>query len=154
MAQNEVLNNDIRFATALAGIKLTRNHAVLDLTADDYNFLTRPEPWLSTDRNRAGRCIEACIYGTLDYVGFSRFSVPAEFVSGVIAFYVHPVNVLSACHIMEGANYTQDIINGVEAPLSGAQLFAFTLRVLSGDVQTVHNAEDHIVSQLRSIGVE
>src|SRR5437660_7670106 len=42
-------------------------------------------------------------YGTLDFVGYPRFPAPVEFIAAVIAYYVHPVNIQTACLIMEGA---------------------------------------------------
>src|SRR5204863_3870880 len=42
--------------------------------------------------SRARRCVEACVYGTLDFVGYPRFPAPVEFIAAVIAYYVHPVN--------------------------------------------------------------
>src|SRR5689334_25381591 len=72
---------------------------------------------------------EACVYGTLDFVGYPRFPAPVEFIAAVIAYYVHPVNIQTACLIMEGAEFTENIINGVERPVKAAELFAFTLRV-------------------------
>src|SRR5205809_958388 len=69
------------------------------------------------------------IYGTLDFVGYPRFPAPVEFIAAVIAYYVHPVNIQTACLIMEGAEFTENIINGVERPVKAAELFAFTLRV-------------------------
>src|SRR5690606_12908112 len=54
-----------------------------------------------TDRSRARRCVEACVYGTLDFVGYPRFPAPVEFIAAVIAYYVHPVNIQTACLIME-----------------------------------------------------
>src|SRR2546423_3269998 len=39
------------------------------------------------------------------------------------------VNIQTACLIMEGAEFTENIINGVERPVKAAELFAFTLRV-------------------------
>src|SRR5205823_588312 len=42
----------------------------------------------STDRSRARRCVEACVYGTLDFVGYPRFPAPVEFIAAVIAYYV------------------------------------------------------------------
>src|SRR5262245_65031225 len=45
------------------------------------------------------------------------------------SYYVHPVNIQTACLIMEGAEFTENIINGVERPVKAAELFAFTLRV-------------------------
>src|SRR5262245_65464701 len=49
--------------------------------------------WIATDRSRARRCVEACVYGTLDFVGYPRFPAPVEFIAAVIAYYVHPVNI-------------------------------------------------------------
>src|SRR5207244_2634403 len=78
---------------------------VLDLTEDDFDFLTSNKVWIATDRSRARRCVEACVYGTLDFVGYPRFPAPVEFIAAVIAYYVHPVNIQTACLIMEGAEF-------------------------------------------------
>src|SRR5205823_13759215 len=79
--------------------------SVLDLTEDDFDFLTSNKVWIATDRSRARRCVEACVYGTLDFVGYPRFPAPVEFIAAVIAYYVHPVNIQTACLIMEGAEF-------------------------------------------------
>src|SRR5205823_11512267 len=76
-------------------IKLIQASAVLDLTEDDFDFLTSNKVWIATDRSRARRCVEACVYGTLDFVGYPRFPAPVEFIAAVIAYYVHPVNIRS-----------------------------------------------------------
>src|SRR5262249_15157584 len=68
-----------------------------------------------------------------DFVGYPRFPAPVEFIAAVIAYYVHPVNIQTACLIMEGAEFTENIINGVERPVKAAELFAFTLRVRAGN---------------------
>src|SRR5439155_19636345 len=90
---------------------------------DLHSFPTRRSSDL-TDRSRARRCVEACVYGTLDFVGYPRFPAPVEFIAAVIAYYVHPVNIQTACLIMEGAEFTENIINGVERPVKAAELFA------------------------------
>src|SRR5204863_8810037 len=82
-------------------------------------------------------CVEACVYGTLDFVGYPRFPAPVEFIAAVIAYYVHPVNIQTACLIMEGAEFTENIINGVERPVKAAELFAFTLRVRRSEERRV-----------------
>src|SRR5690606_41958987 len=64
-----VTEQSVRFQTALASIKLVQASAVLDLTEDDFDFLTSKKVWIATDRSRARRCVEACVYGTLDFVG-------------------------------------------------------------------------------------
>src|SRR2546428_1517398 len=40
------------------------------------DFLTSNKVWIATDRSRALRCVEACVYGTLDFVGYPRFPAP------------------------------------------------------------------------------
>src|SRR5436189_285896 len=44
---------------------------------------------------------------TLDFVGYPRFPAPVEFIAAVIAYYVHPVNIQTACLIMEVAEFTE-----------------------------------------------
>src|SRR5438552_6918238 len=46
------------FQTALASIKLIQASAVLDLTEDDFDFLTSNKVWIATDRSRARQKIE------------------------------------------------------------------------------------------------
>src|SRR5438552_9837637 len=36
------------------------------LFRSDFDFLTSNKVWIATDRSRARRCVEACVYGTLD----------------------------------------------------------------------------------------
>src|SRR5689334_14252187 len=78
---SQVTEQSVRFQTALASIKLIQASAVLDLTEDDFDFLTSNKVWIATDRSRARRCVEACVYGTLDFVGYPRFpALPRFFV--------------------------------------------------------------------------
>ena len=143
----------VAFATAIASIKLIQASSVLDLTEDDFDFLTRDRVWIATDRSRARRAIEATVYGTLDFVGYPRFPAPIEFIAAVIAYYVHPVNIQTACLIMEGAEFTENIVNGVERPVKAAELFAFTLRVRAGNADLITHAENNVKEKLRAEGV-
>src|SRR5437773_2521101 len=72
LIMSQVTEQSVRFQTALASIKLIQASAVLDLTEDDFDFLTSNKVWIATDRSRARRCVEACVYGTLDFVGYPR----------------------------------------------------------------------------------
>src|SRR5437667_1042952 len=56
---SQVTGQSVRFQTALASIKLIQAPAVLDLTEDDFDFLTSNKVWIATDRSRARRCVEA-----------------------------------------------------------------------------------------------
>src|SRR5258708_37350470 len=103
---SQVTEQSVRFQTALASIKLIQASAALDLTEDDFGFLTSNKDWIATDRSRARRCAEACVYGTLHFVAYPRFLAPAQLISAVIAHYVHPVNIQTSCLIMEDAEFT------------------------------------------------
>src|SRR6478609_8940208 len=85
---SQVTEQSVRFQTALASIKLIQASAVLDLTEDDFDFLTSNKVWIATDRSRA----------------------PFEFIAAVMANYAHPVNIQTACSIMEGADFTENIL--------------------------------------------
>src|SRR5688500_1851147 len=140
---SQVTEQSVRFQTALASIKLIQASAVLDLTEDDFDFLTSNRVWIATDRSRARRCVEACVYGTLDCVGYPRFPAAVEFLGARIAYSVHPLHIEPACLVMEGAEFTENIINGVERPVRAAELFAFTSRVRAGHTDVRTDAEDN-----------
>src|SRR5260370_42628127 len=114
---SQVTEQSVRFQTALASIKLIQASAVLDLTEDDFDFLTSHKVWIATDRTRARRCVEAGVYGMLDFVGDPRFPAAVEFIAAVIAYYVHPVNIQLACLLMVAAEFTENISNGAEPPV-------------------------------------
>src|SRR4051812_49722587 len=77
---SQVTEQSVRFQTALASIKLIQASAVLDLTEDDFDFLTSNKVWIATDRSRARRCVEACVYGTLrSEERFSRMPRPISY---------------------------------------------------------------------------
>src|SRR5260370_38867669 len=87
---SQVTEQSVRFQTALASIKLIQASAVLDLTEDDFDFLTSNKVWIATDRSRARRCVEACVYGTLDFVGYLAFLVLVGFFLAALLFYFIP----------------------------------------------------------------
>src|SRR5207237_6852666 len=108
---SQVTEQSVRFQTALASIKLIQASAVLDLTEDDFDFLTSNKVWIATDRSRARRCVEACVYGTLDFVGYTRFPAPVVFITAVIAYFFYSVNIYKTFLIMLGAVIIDIIIN-------------------------------------------
>src|SRR5207249_4708392 len=106
---SQVTEQSVRFQTALASIKLIQASAVLDLTEADFDFLTSNKVWIASYRSRVRRCVEACVYGTLDFVGYPRFPAPVEFIAAVIDYYVYSVIIQTACLILEGAEFTDKI---------------------------------------------
>src|SRR3546814_8072893 len=110
---SQVTEQSVRFQTALASIKLIQASAVLDLTEADFDFLTSNKVWIATVRARARRRVDSCVYGTMDFVGYCRFAAPVEFIFAAIAYYVRPVTIQTACLILEGAEFRDNIINGI-----------------------------------------
>src|SRR5258708_2739898 len=102
---SQVTEQSVRFQTALASIKLIQASAVLDLTEDDFDFLTSNKVWIATDRSRARRCVEACYYGTLDFVGLFRFTAGVEWIVAVMVSYFHLDIVQRDRLIVRGAQY-------------------------------------------------
>src|SRR5258707_15390798 len=96
----QVPEQSVRFQAACASIKLIQASAVLDLTEDDFDFLTSSKVWIATDRSRARPCVEACVNGTLGFVGYPRFPAPVEIIAAVIPYYVDLVNIQTACLIL------------------------------------------------------
>src|SRR5260370_41647541 len=125
---SQLTEQTLRFQPAMASIKLIHASAAFHFTEDDIDFLPCNKVWIATDRSRARRCAEACVYGTLGFVGYPRFPAPVEFLAAVIAYYDHPVNIPTACLIMDAAEFTENILNRVARPVKAAELFAMTLR--------------------------
>src|SRR2546430_14057613 len=97
---SQVTEQSVRFQPALAAIKLIQSSAGVDLTEDDFDFLTSNKVWIATDRSRARRCVEACVYGTLDFVGYPRFPAPVEFIVFFFNYYVPPDIIPFPCLII------------------------------------------------------
>src|SRR5690625_6583772 len=102
---SQVTEQSVRFQTALASIKLIQASAVLDLTEDDFDFLTSNKVWIATDRSRARRCVEDCVYGTLDFVGYPRFPAPVEFIAAVISYFLPSVNLQPDLSYIRGLGF-------------------------------------------------
>src|SRR5205823_13102977 len=107
---SQVTEQSVRFQTALASIKLIQASAVLDLTDDDFDFLTSNKVSIATSCSRARRFVEACVFVTLAFVGYPRFPDPFEFIAAVSDYYVPPDDVQTAGLLMEGAELTENII--------------------------------------------
>src|SRR5260221_405578 len=93
----QVTEQSVRFQTDLTSIKLIQASAVLDLTEDDFDFLTSNKVWIATDRSRARRCVDACVYGTLDFVGDRSFPASVEFIAAVFFFSSRRRHTRSLC---------------------------------------------------------
>src|SRR5207302_5840211 len=102
--------------------------------------------------------VECCSLGihAVSYAVFF-FSSRRRHTRSVSAFLLNRssdlVNIQTACLIMEGAEFTENIINGVERPVKAAELFAFTLRVRAGNTDVLTDAEENVRQKLRAEGV-
>src|SRR5437660_1556913 len=73
---SQVTEQSVRFQTALASIKLIQASAVLDLTEDDFDFLTSNKVWFRTNRSGPLGSVKACFFATLYFVVYPRFLFP------------------------------------------------------------------------------
>lgn len=130
------MNNEsgsIRYASALAAIKLTAENGQLDMTPEQFDFLTSDRPWINTERSEARRCLEAAIYGSVDFLSLPRFAVPAEFIAGTIAVFVHPSNFMTAVAFMDQCEWSENVINGIERPVKANELMAHLVQIVGGN---------------------
>lgn len=132
----------LTFAPALACVKMMAEHGIhMDITAEDFEFLTGPNLWLYTEQTRARQCIESAAYGGLDVIGFPRFPLPAEFVAAVIFHFVHPCNRLAACRLMETLTTVTNCINGVDKQVNARQMFALVCGLAADNNSQLYAAE-------------
>src|SRR5256885_3080524 len=88
---SQVTEQSVRFQTALASIKLIQASAVLDLTEDDFDFLTSNNVWIDTDRSRSRVCVEVFFFqaedGIRDYkvTGVQTCALPISGANGVVS---------------------------------------------------------------------
>src|SRR5437899_7405316 len=122
---SQVTEQSVRFQTALASIKLIQASAVLDLTEDDFDFLTSNKVWIATDRSRARRCVEACVYGTLDFVGYLPFLVPVGLLLAVFVFLFLPLTFQTPVSSWEAVNFRKKLLIGLSLRLKPLDLLRF-----------------------------
>lgn len=141
-----------RYINALSALTVASAQNTIDLSKDQLDFLHGDDLWLANQRSQARRCVEAVCYGALDLLGLPRMQLPAEFIAATIALHVHPANWLVACAIMEGAEYSEDIINNKQEPISPAELFSMVYQIQSGNKEFVTNAQKSLVSRAQAQG--
>lgn len=133
--------SNVRYLTALNAINMVKEASLVALEESDFEFLTQEKMWVSTDRARARRVVEAATFGAVDFIGFPRVKVPAEFIAATICTYVNPVNMMSACSIMEGCEWSENVINEVSRPLIASELFAHVVQVYGGYTSQIEGAD-------------
>src|SRR5438477_214804 len=102
---SQVTEQSVRFQTALASIKLIQASAVLDLTEDDFDFLTSNKVCFAFARLCARRGVESCFYCTLVFLGSPLFPALVVFFSAVFVYFFLPFSFQASCYIVEGARW-------------------------------------------------
>src|SRR5262249_23444876 len=102
---SQVTEQSVRFQTAFASIKLSQASAVLDLTEDDFDFLTSNKVWIATDRSRARRCVEASfmvrwtLYDTLAFLLLLSLLLPSLLIMFIPSTFKRPVSSWKALNL-------------------------------------------------------
>lgn len=137
---------DMRYAASVAALKVLGGGAHVAMDQDEIKFIMGSKLWLSQDRARVRRGVEAFAFGALDVLGLPRFPLPAEFVACVIATIIHPSNWTVACVVMSGAEWSENVVMNREDPLRADVLFSHVLRIAGGAEFEV----DHVEAKVRS----
>lgn len=145
-----MLTGTPRYALAIAALDMIGVTGHTDLTPQDMAFVGSDKLWLGTDRVQVNRVLSALCYGGLDLIGLPRFPVPAEFIAAVIARHVPAHNVLIACSMLERADWAENMINGVEAPVTASVLCAHVMAIKAGYLAGVDNANDRVVRSAKA----
>lgn len=143
-----------RFEQALACVRMVNDMRCVNLTDDDFHFLTQNTMWIARERSTARRVIETAVQGSIDIVGFARLRLPIEFVAAVIYHYVKPVNYMTACSAVEGLQYARSIISGVDDFVDPSVLFSLVCELAAGDSSRVYVVEQAMIRSGQMIGVE
>lgn len=97
------------------------------LNEQNWKQVCQNTPWVGSDRLRAKATLETLQWATLDFLNLPRFEVPAEYTAAVLAFYVHPINWMTACLLFEGGQTASDLgvpTAGESEKVSARQLLA------------------------------
>src|SRR5436305_9654681 len=111
---SQVTEQSVRFQTALASIKLIQASAVLDLTEDDFDFLTSIKVWIATDRSRARRCVEACVYVRWALLDNLAFLVLVRLFLPAFLFFFIPSTFKRPVSSWEALNLTKKLIMALD----------------------------------------
>lgn len=132
---------DLRYKASVAALSTLASEGYVDLSEDDIAFVKQDRIWLAHDRSRVRRCIEAFSFGAIDILGLPRVPLPAEFIAAVIVRVVSPSNWLTACVVMSGCEWTENIILNREDPLKTETLLSHVLRVAAGYEEELNRSE-------------
>jgi len=105
------------------------------LSAEDFNKLVSPIPWLNSDRNRVTSALHIMLSSPLDAQGISRFNLPAEYVAAAIGLLVAPNNIKLACRWVERPMPAGELGQGIEEieKCTAQQLFALIVQFHGGN---------------------
>lgn len=103
----------------------------LGITPEDFELLTGKTIWVAGDRHRVRSCLDAACAGVMDVVGVPRFEMPAEYIAAVIACFVAPANVLTACRWMERQRAGDELRGATSGSelVDPSQVFALVLLI-------------------------
>lgn len=111
----------------------------MGISGADFKITCGDAPWTVSQRSRVMKTLEALIYGMLDNLGLPRFSVPAEYMAGIIAMFVAPANIMVATRWVEATPPADalaiDAENATSEKVTARQLFALVVQALDDSVQ-------------------
>ena len=126
----------------------------MGISQDGVRLLTQKTPWLINDRVAVSNVMTAMRDGMAAVVGYQPFKTPAEYVAAIIAHFVEPPNLQTACSWMAAHSFpATDLANDANAgsdPVSAQQLFALVL-ACKGHCPAFEGAHDSKVAKSQKI---
>lgn len=74
----------------------------LNVTEDQWELVAGATPWAGIQTESVRSTLDKIMFATLATAGYDRFEIFAEYIAGIIALVVHPVNMKRACHLYAG----------------------------------------------------
>lgn len=128
----------VRMSACLGAMKLLAGfsgqdlRAVLGVSPEELKVVTGDIPWKAQQVSMVRRVIEAFAHGTMDVAGLNRFEVTAEYMAAVVVAFIHPINMMQACRIVEKRAGASDLSSGgvVTEEIMPKQLFALVTMLM------------------------
>lgn len=136
------MSTQLRIEVALGAMSILRDNSLngdfsaFGISEKEYQLMSGPRPWVSTDRNTVKRVLDCMIWGIMDVIGVPRFQPPMEYVAAVVSTFVSGNNLMVACRWIEGGVMAEDVIgeHAIEATHVDAQkLFSFIILLRGQD---------------------
>lgn len=121
----------------LANGSASADFSTFGLSRHDFEMFMSENAWVAADRPTIERINGVLAGGTMDVIGVPRFPISAEYAAAILAMFVHPTNLQTACNWAAHYPSNIDLADGSQELgqvfATPGQLFALCLMLLEAD---------------------